>query len=283
MNRIDTIFKVLRGVRAGAGKALMPFITAGDPDLAGTALILPALQRGGASICELGIPFSDPIADGPVIQESMGQALARGVRPGLILEMVSRQRAQLDMGLVAMLSYSIVYRLGDAAFVRDCAAAGIDGFIFPDLPVEDSAPVRAAAGNAGLVCSFLLAPTTPPKRAELIARACTGFVYVLARAGVTGEQSALPADLTDRLTALRQITDLPLAVGFGISTAAQVRQVVEVADAAIVGSALVRRLGAYRGGDQAGRVAAAAEAENFVCQLCAGLSPAGAGRQAGGA
>ena len=281
MNRIEAIFSGLRG---HGGKALMPFVTAGDPDLATTELLLPALERAGASICELGIPFSDPIADGPVIQDSMGHALARGVRPGQVLEMVSRQRAKLKLGLVAMMSYSIVYRLGDSAFVRDCAAAGIDGFIFPDLPVEDSTAIRAAAASAGLVCSFLIAPTTPPARAELIARACSGFVYVLARAGVTGEQKALPADLTARLARLREITDLPLAVGFGVSSPEQVRQVVAVADAAIVGSAIVRRLGAHRDADSApGRAAAVAEVEGFVRELCGGLSPAACDRQGAGA
>jgi tryptophan synthase alpha chain len=272
MNRIDAIFRELR---SGGAKALMPFVTAGDPDLATTELLLPALQRAGASVCELGIPFSDPIADGPVIQESMGHALARGLHPAQVLEVVRRQRAKLTMGLMAMVSYSIVYRLGIEAFVRDCAAAGIDGLIIPDLPVEEAGNLGAHAGAAGLVCSFLIAPTTPPERAAAIARASSGFVYVVARGGLTGEQAALPAELPERLTRLRRETPLPIVVGFGISTPQQVRQVTELADAVIVGSALVRRLAAHRAADNdAGRAAAVAEAEDFVRQLCGGLPPA---------
>jgi tryptophan synthase alpha chain len=274
MNRIDSIFQQLRAAKR---KAMMPFVTAGDPDLATTELLLPALERAGASVCELGIPFSDPIADGPVIQESMTHALSRGLHPAQVLEMVARQRAKLALGLMAMVSYSIVYRLGSREFVRGCAAAGIDGLIIPDLPIEAADGLGGDAAEAGLVCSFLIAPTTPDQRAAAIARASSGFVYVVARGGVTGERSALPPELPQRLMRLRQETDLPIVVGFGISTAQQVRQVTELADAVIVGSALVRRLGAHRGaGDAAGRRGAVAEAETFVRELCGGLGPAAA-------
>ncbi len=274
MNRIERIFADLRksGARVGrTTKALMPFVTAGDPDLATTAAILPAMQQAGASICELGIAFSDPIADGPVIQASMTRALEAGVRPRQVLEMVAAQRAKLDIGLVAMVSYSIVHRLEPATFIRDAAQAGIDGFIIPDLPLEESGAVRELVEKHDLILSFLISPTTPPQRAQRIAKASSGFVYVLARAGVTGERAALPADLSQRIEQLREATDLPMAVGFGVSDAAQVRQVVEVADAAIVGSAIMRRVAEHR---QDGPQAIAGQVGEFVAQLAQGLTPA---------
>lgn len=266
MNRIVRIFQDLRQRQA---KALMPFITAGDPDVATTAALLPAMERAGASICELGIPFSDPIADGPVIQASMTYALDRGVRPAEILQAVARQRAGMALGLVAMVSYSIVHRLGASSFLRDAQAAGIDGFIFPDLPVDEADAIRDKVSQANLICSFLIAPTTPIERAERIARACSGFVYVLSRAGITGERTELPADLPGRITRLRQVTDLPIAVGFGVSTAQQVRQVVQVADAAIVGSAIMRRIAQQRENGSAAVVESVAQ---FVGELAQGLA-----------
>lgn len=254
----------------------MPFLTAGDPDIETTAALLPAIEKSGACICELGIPFSDPIADGPVIQASMTHALSRGLRPSQVLEAVRLQREKLNMGVIAMVSYSIVYRLGhlsrgaatrndDAwAFVNSAKAAGVDGFIIPDLPIEEATPVCEAMKAADLTCSFLISPTTPDKRAEQIAKACSGFVYVLSRAGLTGEQKALPTDLTERLKRIRGVTALPIAVGFGISTREQVEQVTQVADAAIVGSAIMRRIATMR--DQP-REKIVAEVAKFVSEL----------------
>jgi tryptophan synthase alpha chain len=267
MSRIDRIFAALRQRRA---KALMPFLTAGDPDLATTEALLPALQDAGASICEIGIPFSDPIADGPVIQDSMTWALSRGLRPRQVLDMVASIRPRLQIGLVAMVSYTIVHRLGGASFVRDAAQAGIDGFILPDLPVEESDTICACITEADLSCSFLIAPTTPIERARRIAGACSGFVYVLARSGITGEQSQLPAELPQRLAELRQATNLPIAVGFGIADAPQVAQVVRVADAAIVGSAIMRRIAPLR---QAGTETLVREVGGFVRALAGGCAP----------
>jgi len=270
MNRIDRIFADLR---ASNGKALMPFITAGDPDLETTAALLPAMQRAGAQICELGIPFSDPIADGPVIQASMTHALGKGLRPGQVLAMVKRLRSQLNIGIIAMVSYSIVYRIGHLAakddgfnFLREAKDAGIDGFIIPDLPIEEAGPVCAATAKLDLSCSFLISPSTPDARAEQIAKACTGFVYVLSRAGLTGEQAALPTDLNDRLRRIRAVTKLPIAVGFGVSNRQQVEEVTKVADAAIVGSAIMRRIAPMR---EKGREAVVREVEAFVRELAA--------------
>lgn len=261
MNRIDRIFQTHR---EQGGKALMPFITAGDGGINHLASVIPALERGGASICEVGIPFSDPIADGPVIQASMTRALDAGVTVEQVFEQIAALRSKTELGLVAMVSYSIVYRIGLDAFVKQSAEAGFDGFIFPDLPLEESLAARDAAANAGLILSMLIAPTTPIERAQQIAAASTGFAYVVSRRGITGESSALPADLPDRLSRLREVTEAPMAVGFGISTADQVRDVVSVADAAIVGSAMVRRM--HEHADDP-----AAEAEAMTRELAAGL------------
>lgn len=271
MNRIDRIFKDLRATQGPPGKALMPYLTAGDPSVEATGKMLTAVQRAGGAICELGIPFSDPIADGPVIQASMTYALDHGVTVGKVFEMVSRVRPSLEIGLVAMVSYSVVHRVGLSKFVSDAKDVGFDGFIFPDLPLEASGPAREAATKAGLILSMLIAPTTPDERAEKIARASTGFVYVVSRAGITGEQSELPPELPARLKRLRAVTDLPMTVGFGISSADHVRQVVSVADAAIVGSGMMRRVaeGRFDGGDPAVKMV-----EDFTRELAGGLTGA---------
>lgn len=261
MNRIDRIFETHQ--QQGT-KALMPFITAGDGGVELLGSVIPALERGGASICEVGIPFSDPIADGPVIQASMTRALDNGTKVEQVFEQIAAVRSQTELGLVAMVSYSIVYRIGLDAFVKQSAQAGFDGFIFPDLPLEESQAARDAAANAGLILSMLIAPTTPIDRAQQIASASTGFAYVVSRRGITGESSALPPELPDRLAKLRDVTDAPMAVGFGISSADQVRDVVAVADAAIVGSALVRRMHEHPD-DPAG------QAEAMTRELAAGL------------
>ncbi|MCX5660141.1 MAG: tryptophan synthase subunit alpha [Planctomycetota bacterium] len=266
MNRIDSIFADLR--RRGA-KALMPYLTVGDPDLATTRQLLPAIEKAGAAVCELGLPFSDPIADGPVIQASMNYALERGLRVRQILDAVSQDRPKLKMGLVAMGSYTLVHKVGPAQFVRDAKAAGIDGLIIPDLPLEESSALRDLAGAQGLIFSMLIAPTTPIERAEKIAKASSGFVYLLSRGGITGERTALPPDLGQRVQRLRQVTDLPITVGFGVSTAEQVGQVVGVADAAIVGSAIMRRVAEFR---EKGSPALVAEVGRFVGELASGLT-----------
>lgn len=275
MNRIDAIFQDLRSRDA---RALMPFVTAGYPDLATTAALLPAIDRGGASICELGIPFSDPIADGPVIQSSMSRALEAGVHPADVFEMVRSLRPKLTMGLVAMVSYSIVYRQGVERFVGEAAEAGFDGFIFPDLPVEEAPAVARLVAEAELTSSLLIAPTTPDDRAQRIARASSGFIYMLARTGITGARSDLPAGLDERVARLRGVSELPVAIGFGISKPEHVRAVTTVADAAIVGSALVREIGQRAGvspSELAGHV------ESFVAELAGGLHRAEATSEPG--
>lgn len=240
MSRIDA---AVRQCRTEKRPALFPFICAGHPRPGATAELIPALASAGAPVIEVGIPFSDPIADGPVIAAAMHEALALGATPDTALDDIRAARADTSSAVVAMVSYSIVRKATEDAYVAACAAAGVDGLIVPDLPLEESASLRAAAARAGLACTLLIAPTTPPDRAEAIARASTGFVYMIARAGITGEQADLDADaLARRADHLRRVTNLPLACGFGISTPDQVREVLRHVDAAIVGSALVRRL-----------------------------------------
>lgn len=265
MNRIDRIFQELR---SSGRKALMPFLTAGDPDLATTGRLLQSIEQAGAHVCELGVAFSDPIADGPVIQASMAHALDGGIRPQHVLDMVAGLRSKLSIGIVAMVSYSIVHRLGDKHFIADAKSAGLDGFIFPDLPLDESDRARDMAAEHGLTCSMLISPTTPMDRAARIARASTGFVYLLARAGITGEQKSLAADLPEQIKRLAAVTDVPIAVGFGISQRSHIEQVVRYADAAIVGSAIMRRIAEHR---DAGSDAIVGEVGRFVRDLAGGL------------
>jgi tryptophan synthase alpha chain len=260
MSRIDAIFEDLRG---RSRTALMPFVTAGYPTLDVTRRLIPALQDGGASIVELGIPFSDPIADGPVIAQSMHEALEGGTTPAAVFQLVRELRDGVDMGLIAMVSHSIVQRHGTVRFVEDAAAAGFDGLIVPDIDADRAGDVHDAAAACDMSLSMLVAPTTRSPRLEQLVGLCRGFVYVLARTGITGEQDSAP-DVAERVAAIRRISDLPIAVGFGISRPEHVAAVTAHADAAIVGSAIVRRMQ-----DSNDPVAAV---RGFVRELAGGLN-----------
>jgi len=247
MPRIDDIFAQLR---IEGRKAIMPFVTGGYPSLDVTERVIPELERCGAAVVEIGFPFSDPIADGPVIAASMHQTLQTGVTPVMIFDLVKRIRPLTKLGLVAMVSDSIITRMGPERFVSLAADAGFDGLIVPDIDLEAARPLSGLCKASGLAFTLLIAPTTQPDRMAAITRLCSGFIYLLARVGITGETATLdPAALADRITLVRQHSALPIAVGFGISTAEHVRQVTEQAeggggaDAAIVGSALVRAMG----------------------------------------
>ncbi len=220
--------------------ALMPFLTAGHPDLATTASLLAALPAAGADIIELGIPFSDPIADGPVIAESMHRALLAGVTPESVLACVAKARPAAPV--LAMVSVSIVERLGAGRFMADARSAGLDGLIVPDAgPDFWTDALLRDADEAGLAIVELVAPSTPIDRVRRIVLRARSFVYLLARAGITGEQRDAP-EIAARVEAIRAIAPVRIAVGFGISNAQHVRSVGAHADGAIVGSALVRRL-----------------------------------------
>jgi tryptophan synthase alpha chain len=229
--------------RRKAGEVVVaPFLTAGDPDMDFTFEALKAAQHAGATLCELGLPYSDPIADGPVIQASYTRALGSGATLQGVFDLASRAAAELTMPLVAMTSYSIIFRRGIARFVGEAAASGLTGLIVPDLPIEESAALSSACRGASLSLVRLVTPTTPPERAARIAAETTGFLYCVSVAGVTGERVALPQQLKDRVQWLKEQTDVPILVGFGISRPEQVREVGAVADGVIVGSALVRHL-----------------------------------------
>ncbi len=239
----------------------MPFLTGGYPSLAVTTDAIGAVAQAGASIIEVGIPFSDPIADGPVISASMHEALAAGATVEGVFRAVAQARAHTDVGLVAMVSASIVTRIGAHDFVSRAAHAGFDGLIVPDLDSAGAGELANLCESRGLSLALLVAPTSSNERSREIVSHCRGFVYLLARAGITGERDASP-EIAGPVAALRAVTRLPIAAGFGISTAAHVAAVTQHADAAIVGSALVRRMGSTT------PVEAAAE---FTSLLAAGL------------
>jgi tryptophan synthase alpha chain len=228
--------------RAAGRKALAPFVTAGDPDADTTVAVLEALDKAGASLCELGVPYSDPIADGPVIQASYTRALGRGLTLAGVFDAAKRASATCSMPILAMASCSLIFRRGIDRFVADAVAAGLAGFVVPDLPLEESDDLDTACRQAGLALVRLVTPTTPPERAEAIARKSTGFLYCVSVAGVTGARTELPPGLVERVTWLKTKTDVPILVGFGISSPEQVKAVAAVADGVIVGSALVRRI-----------------------------------------
>ena len=239
---IDKLAAVFAANRAAGRKALAPFVTAGDPDAATTVAVLEAIDRAGASLCELGVPYSDPIADGPVIQSSYTRALGAGITLEGMFGIAREASARVQMPILAMASYSLIFRRGIERFVADATAAGLAGFVVPDLPLEESDELDAACRTAGLALVRLVTPTTPPDRAEQIARRSTGFLYCVSVAGVTGARTELPPGLIERIEWLRTKTDVPILVGFGISGPDQVRAVAAVADGVIVGSALVRQV-----------------------------------------
>ncbi|MEX2175103.1 MAG: tryptophan synthase subunit alpha [Pirellulaceae bacterium] len=239
MSRIDQLFADLR--RQGR-KALMPFVTAGDPDTDFTADVIRELDRRGASMCEIGIPYSDPIADGPVIQASYTRALAKKVSVQQIFGMLEGLRGSVKMPLVTMVSYAIVYRYGLARYVADAQQAGVAGAIVPDLLVEEAGELAALCKAADFSLIQLVTPTTPRERAVQIARSSSGFLYYVSVTGITGERTELPPSLGDNVRWLRTQTDLPICIGFGISRPEHVKLLAPVADGLIVGSAIVRRV-----------------------------------------
>jgi len=240
--RLDQLAAMFAAHKREGRAALAPFVTAGDPDMETTLAVLEAVDRSGASLCELGVPYSDPIADGPVIQASYTRALSAGFTLEQLFATVRAATARVRMPILAMASYSLIFRRGIDRFVADAAAAGLAGLVVPDLPLEESDQLDLATRQAGLALVRLVTPTTPPDRAEEIARRSTGFLYCVSVAGVTGARTDLPAGLVERVRWLRTRTDVPVLVGFGISTAEQARAVAAVADGVIVGSAVVRLL-----------------------------------------
>jgi tryptophan synthase alpha chain len=241
MSQIDSLFAQLR---SAGKKAFMPFITAGDPDLEFTAAVLRELAARGSHLCELGIPYSDPIADGPVIQASYTRALDRKVKLAQILEMLGGVAPKISAPVVTMVSYAIILRHGLAKYVEDAQKAGAAGAIVPDLPADEATELSQICKKADFSLEQLVTPTTPRDRALRIAESSSGFLYYVSIAGITGERTELPRDLIDNVGWLREQTPLPICIGFGISQPEHVKKLAPVADGLIVGSAIVRRIAA---------------------------------------
>ena len=244
MSRLGETFARLR---ARGERALVAYFTAGDPSLADTRRLVVEAARRGADVIELGVPFSDPLADGPVIQRAGTRALAAGATVPRVLETVAALRAEIEVPFVLMIYYNPVLAFGLKAFARTAADAGVDGAIVVDMPPEESEPLATEAAAAGLDLVYMVAPTSTPPRLRLIAKKSRGFIYVVSLTGVTGERQELPADLATQIDTLRDVTTMPVCVGFGISTPAQVAAVGRIADGVIVGSAIVRLVEARAG------------------------------------
>lgn len=271
MSRIASTFDTLRAQRR---RALIPFVMGGDPSIDATASFLLRCAAAGADLLEVGVPFSDPIADGPINQRAAQRALAAGAGLRDILSMVGTIRPRVTQPMVLLTYYNPVFRYGLEAFCREAAAVGIDGVVIPDLPPEEGDPIRAAAAPQGLDTIFLAAPTSTDERLTRVAAGSRGFIYCVSLTGVTGVRTSVASDVGALVRRLRRHSALPVCVGFGVSTPEHARQVASVADGVIVGSALVAIV-AREGAD------AGPALETFVRALRAGVdeiagTPAGA-------
>ncbi|MDR1727886.1 MAG: tryptophan synthase subunit alpha [Acidobacteriota bacterium] len=258
---VRRIGETFRQLQAEGGKALIPFVVSGDAGIETTVRLVPELEAAGAHIVELGIPFSDPVADGPVIQRAAMRALAGGYGMADHLRAVEEIRKKSEIPILLFSYYNPVYQYGLEALARDAKNAGVDGILVTDVTPEEGDAYRAAMDARELDCVFLVAPTSGEERVAKIAACSGGFVYVVSRAGVTGARQALSDMVAPTVARVRRHTALPVAVGFGVSRPEQVRAVWEVADGAVVGSALVAEMEAElgRGGSPA-QVAARAAA-----------------------
>ena len=240
MNSVSDCFKSLRD---RAQCALIPFITAGDPDLKTTAEALRVLDKSGADLIELGVPYSDPLADGPTIQAAATRALQKGVSLDNVLEMVKDVAPNVKAPLILFMYYNPILNRGIESFLKEIASAGVKGLVVPDLPLEEAESLLKLAAEIGIEVILLVAPTTPKERIEAIAHQSQGFIYLVSVTGVTGMRSQIESRVQDRLQQMRRVTTKPIGVGFGISQPEQAQQVkIWGADAVIVGTAFVKRL-----------------------------------------
>ncbi len=246
MNSIQQAFAANGAAQRGT---LIIYVTAGDPDLDATVEIVTTLAQSGADIVELGMPYSDPLADGPTIQAASQRALERGATVQGVFDCAARIRQRTQIPLVMMTCFNPILQYGPERFAQEAARVGVAGVLASDLPPSESGEWCAVAAEHGLATVFLVAPTTPEQRIGEVVERTTGFVYAVSRAGVTGAREELPGDLIESVARIRQATDLPVAVGFGISTPEQVAAVCRVADGAIVGSAVVDIIARAQGDD----------------------------------
>ena len=264
VSRIDALFSSLAAARR---KALVPFITAGDPSREATVGIMHALVRGGADLIELGVPFSDPMADGPVIQRSSERALARGIGTADVFDYVREFRSQDSTTPVVLMGYlNPVEMRGAATYAAQAAAAGVDGVLLVDLPAEEADPFRETFNGHGVELIALVAPTTSPARLRKVAQAAQGYLYYVSYAGVTGATLGDAGDIGARTGALRAMTGVPVLIGFGIKDAQSAAAMAVLADGIVVGSALVERLSGATDAQQSARWA-----QEFMAPLRAAI------------
>ena len=242
MNRIDEKFQALRTAKK---TGFIAYITAGDPNLQSTPTLVAALEKSGVDIVELGIPFSDPLADGATIQAASGRAIAAGATVAGVLDAIREIRKTSQIPIVLFTYLNPIYIYGYDRFHADASAAGADGLLILDLPPDEAARNAELMKSHGLLSIRLIAPTTPPDRMELIAKSAEGFIYYVSREGVTGEQASLSVGIASQVAEIKKYTTLPVAVGFGISTPDQAAEVARESDAVVVGSAIVRRIGEH--------------------------------------
>jgi tryptophan synthase alpha chain len=260
---MSQIGQVFEGTRGAGRIALMPYLAVGYPSVAATVELAPALAAAGADIFELGVPYSDPLADGATVQHATQVALRNGVTPQVCLDVAAEIHRKVNVPLVLMSYYNPIARYGDAAFAAAAAGAGVSGLIVPDLPPEEAEDLQASTRAHGLDLIYMVAPTSTDERLRLVARSAQGFIYCVALAGVTGARSQLADSLPAYLTRVRQTTSVPLAVGFGVSRPEHVQTVARYADGAIVASALIDRIAALPASEQVSAAAA------FVSDLAA--------------
>lgn len=247
MNRIKNCFKNLQTINR---KALVVFITAGDPDLESTRDILDVIDDSGADIIELGVPFSDPLADGPVIQASSLRSLKSGTTLKKIISLVKNIRQNRKLPIVLMTSFNPIFVYGEKQFIEDAVSAGVDGVIIPDLPPEEAVQFSASAEQGGIDMIHLLAPTSPNERVKMVAESSRGFIYYISVTGTTGVRTQLAEGFRDKVSYIKNIANIPVLVGFGISNPSQARDAAEVSDGVIVGSAIVKLIAENSDPDQ---------------------------------
>lgn len=265
-NRIDALFRSKREANAAS---LIFFLTAGHPNPDATIEAVSALEKGGADLIELGIPFSDPIADGPTIQHASQVALEAGMTVQGVLDLVRQIRERSQIPLILFSGFNPIFRYGEARFAAAAAEAGADGVLIPDLPPEEGTEIERACREHGLKTVFLAAPTTTTERIATIGEHSTGFLYYISLRGVTGARTELPPDLRDNIERIRKATPLPLAVGFGISQPHHASEVAKIADGVVVGSALVRLID-----EQAGKPDFAERVRSYAGSLADAISSA---------
>jgi tryptophan synthase alpha chain len=237
---VNRIQKRFDGLKSKSEKALVAFITAGDPDLETTKELFSVIEEGGADIIELGVPFSDPLADGPVIQAASQRSLKSGTTLKKIIQLVREIRQSSQLPIVLMTSFNPVFVYGQEAFVKDAVEAGVDGVIIPDLPPEEAGEFDEFAKAKNLDMIHLLAPTSTPDRIEMVGAQSRGFIYYVSLTGVTGTRDSLAKGVEDKVSRIKQATPLPVLIGFGVSGPEQARAASKCSDGVIVGSAIVR-------------------------------------------